>query len=197
MGRPPNPARRGELLDEIVDYVLANGLSDLSLRPLAKALGVSTYTLTYQLGPKENMLREVVLHAERRLLDQLGPLPEAASLRDLLQMLWQLESTEAGAQWTRLLLEVALNAERDGRAAGTGLLEGRLDRIASAVEPSKDQDRSLATLLHALVVGLAVDHRLTGDDQRAAEALDLAAQALSGISPDRPAAGASTGSDEG
>jgi DNA-binding transcriptional regulator YbjK len=35
MARPPDPKRRQELLDGAVDYVVANGISDLSLRPLA------------------------------------------------------------------------------------------------------------------------------------------------------------------
>ncbi len=38
MARPPNPSIRASLLDQAVDYVIANGVADLTLRPLAKAL---------------------------------------------------------------------------------------------------------------------------------------------------------------
>jgi hypothetical protein len=34
----PVPDRRAKLLDEVADYILRNGLADLSLRPLAAAI---------------------------------------------------------------------------------------------------------------------------------------------------------------
>src|SRR5262249_19094382 len=41
MARPPDPVRRQELLDQVVVYLADHGLADASLRPMAKALGVS------------------------------------------------------------------------------------------------------------------------------------------------------------
>ncbi len=38
MARPPNPEIRVRLRNQAVDYVLTHGVSDLALRPLAKAL---------------------------------------------------------------------------------------------------------------------------------------------------------------
>ena len=38
MSRTPDEARRDELLERAVDYVCRKGLSELSLRPLAKAV---------------------------------------------------------------------------------------------------------------------------------------------------------------
>ena len=63
MGRRPNPQRKQDLLDEIVAYLGDHGIGDLSLRPLAKRLGTSTYTLTYQFGSKDRLLADAVRHA--------------------------------------------------------------------------------------------------------------------------------------
>ena len=63
MGRRPNPQRKHDLLDEIVVYLGRPGIGDLSLRPLAKCLGTSTYTLTYQFGSKDQLVADAVRHA--------------------------------------------------------------------------------------------------------------------------------------
>src|ERR1700680_2007852 len=46
------PDRRLELLDEVADYILSNGLADLSLRPLAAAINTSPRMLLYFFGTK-------------------------------------------------------------------------------------------------------------------------------------------------
>lgn len=188
MGRPPNPARRGELLDEIVDYVLERGLVGLSLRPLAKALGVSTYTLTYQLGPKDEMMGEIVKHAERRLLGELGPLAPANG-NGLLGAVWSEEDTDAGHRWTRLLVEVALASEYGQVSDGQGLLEGRLERIETAVGGATEERTLLATIANALVVGLTIDRALTHDDERIRASLTLAQRLLAELAPDHAPGG--------
>lgn len=181
MGRPPNPARRGELLDEIVDYVLERGLVGLSLRPLAKALGVSTYTLTYQLGPKDEMMAAIVRHAEERLAGESGPLPQT-NADGVLGSIWSEEDTDAGHRWTRLLVEVAIASEYGEVSEGQGLLEGRLDRIGELLGEGDEERRAvLATLANALVLGLAIDRSLTHDDERIAKSLHAAQQLLADL----------------
>jgi AcrR family transcriptional regulator len=53
MARTVDPQRRTDLLDRIVDYVAENGLSELQLRPLAKAVGSSPRVLLYYF-PRKN-----------------------------------------------------------------------------------------------------------------------------------------------
>lgn len=60
MARPPDPTRRLELLDGAVDYVVANGISDLSLRPLAVALGTQAPVLLHHFGTKEQLVMEIL-----------------------------------------------------------------------------------------------------------------------------------------
>src|SRR5690349_1727196 len=59
---PPPPAspRRRELLAATRAYAAQNNLSDLSLRPLAAAIGSSPRVLLYLFGSKEGLIREVL-----------------------------------------------------------------------------------------------------------------------------------------
>ena len=62
MGRRPDVERRAELLDAVVTPLAEGGLADVSLRPMAKALGVSVNGLVHHFGSKE----EIVVAALRR-----------------------------------------------------------------------------------------------------------------------------------
>jgi AcrR family transcriptional regulator len=66
MPRRANPQRREQLEDAVVDYVLTHGIADLSLRPVAEALGVSTYSLVYHFGSKEGLIAAVIARIESR-----------------------------------------------------------------------------------------------------------------------------------
>ncbi len=69
MARTPDLVRRQELLDQIVDYLAVHGLAQVTLRPLATALGVSINRLVHHFGSKEDLItaalrRVVELQAE-------------------------------------------------------------------------------------------------------------------------------------
>jgi AcrR family transcriptional regulator len=59
-------ARREELLELAYRYVLEHGLSELSLRPLAAAIGSSPRVLLYLFGSKEGLIRAVLGVARSR-----------------------------------------------------------------------------------------------------------------------------------
>src|ERR1700758_607755 len=56
MGRRPAPERRAELLDEVVGYLGRNGIAGVSLRPVARALGVSVNALVHHFGSKDELM---------------------------------------------------------------------------------------------------------------------------------------------
>jgi AcrR family transcriptional regulator len=96
MPRPPDPAKRRDLLDAVREYVLRHGLVDLSLRPLARALGTSDRMLLYYFGTKERMVAEALAVYERRpllraqrLLETMGPPADAAALRRFVEEIWR------------------------------------------------------------------------------------------------------------
>ena len=54
------------LLDAAIEYVSANGISDVSLRTLAAALGTSHRMLIFHFGSKEQLWVEIVQTVEQR-----------------------------------------------------------------------------------------------------------------------------------
>ena len=62
MGRHRDLERRAELLDEVVRYLGRHGVAGVSLRPVARALGVSVNALVHHFGSKD----ELVVAALRR-----------------------------------------------------------------------------------------------------------------------------------
>src|SRR5215472_3530856 len=63
--RPPEREKRARLRARVLQYVLARGLEDLSLRPLAAALGTSARMLVYHFGSRERLVRAVVTDLRR------------------------------------------------------------------------------------------------------------------------------------
>ena len=59
--------RKDILTGEIIDHVVRHGLSDLSLRPLADAIGTSARLLIYHYKSKEALLGEVLDIMQTRL----------------------------------------------------------------------------------------------------------------------------------
>ncbi|MEE9416291.1 MAG: TetR/AcrR family transcriptional regulator [Acidimicrobiales bacterium] len=177
MGRHPNPQRKVDLIAEIVDYILDNGLTDLSLRPLAKELGTSTYTLTYQFGSKEAMVIDAVNHIDERQTARLSEFDSTSdSPSQILQRLWDQLVDEEGRRWSQVMLEVATLTSRQPilfEEFEANALKGRIDHLAAAFgdgDPT-DQDVRYATLTCATVQGLVLDALLTGDLKRNESAL--------------------------
>jgi AcrR family transcriptional regulator len=71
---PAPSARKTELLELAYSYALANGMGDLSLRPLAVAIGSSPRVLLFLFGSKDGLIRALLARAradELAMLDAL------------------------------------------------------------------------------------------------------------------------------
>src|SRR5690348_7958382 len=64
--RARHERHRKDLLDAALTYIFEHGLADLSLRPLAEALGISHRTLLYHFGSKEQLIVEVLQEVRAR-----------------------------------------------------------------------------------------------------------------------------------
>ncbi|MEU7426349.1 TetR/AcrR family transcriptional regulator [Streptomyces sp. NPDC040750] len=113
MPRPPDPAKRRDLLDQVRQYVIRNGLADLSLRPLARALGTSDRMLLYYFGTKERLVADALALDENRpllrapdLLDTLGRPEDPAGVRRFMEQVWRLFNTPDRRALLPLSLEV-------------------------------------------------------------------------------------------
>lgn len=168
MGRPPDPQRRLELLDGAVDYVVANGISDLSLRPLALALGTQAPVLLHHFGTKEHLVAEILGRVRDRLR-ALGRSAEAERYRSGLGAVWAWVSDPDQGQLMRLFFEAY------------GLALRRPDHFSDFLdhaihdwldEPLAAVDDVSATLAIATVTGLLLDLLTTRDQVRVEAAME-------------------------
>ncbi len=85
MPRTVDLVRREQLLAAAVDYAIEHGLSDLTLRPLADALGVMPNSLVHHFGNKDTLLTAILNGVRERLRDtvrrQLASDPDSDLLR--------------------------------------------------------------------------------------------------------------------
>jgi AcrR family transcriptional regulator len=162
MARPIDHERRQELQDGAVDYAVAHGVADLSLRPLAEALGTQAPVLLHHFGTKEQLLA-AVFDGVRDRLRTLGRDAEAASPRAGLGAVWAWASDPAHAPFLRLFFEcygLALrHPDRYREFLGT-VVQDWLDEPMAAI------DDTSATIAVAVIRGLLLDLLATGDRDR-------------------------------
>jgi AcrR family transcriptional regulator len=176
MGRKPNPQRKPELLRAVVAELAHSGLAGVSLRPLAAALGVSTYTLSYHFGSKERLLAEALAYVEeeqRRLVaawaTELGTESSAAAL---IERYWAWVSRAENLAQVRLVFEVITSpqgAELLRAEDRRRLMRAWVDLIAGELR-ARGVPRELATteatLAASAVAGMVLDLLATGEQRR-------------------------------
>src|SRR5262249_17302321 len=110
MGRLSNPRTRERLLDQAVDYVLSQGVGDLTLRPLAKALRTNARMLIYHFGSREGLMREILARLrereDARVQAWFRANKKRHTLPEFLRWLWQRLSAPEARSAERLTLEL-------------------------------------------------------------------------------------------
>lgn len=172
-------ARETELLEAAYRYSLTHGLAEMSLRPLAKAIGSSPRVLLYLFGSKDGLVRALLARARTSELALLAhvdtgtdPLPEVA------RRLWAWLSAAEHRALLHLWLEGYARSlvEPDGAWAGfaRATVEDWLD-VLTAAQPAniRDTDHGLAerTEILALLRGALIDLLATGDVARTSAAV--------------------------
>lgn len=182
MARPPNPGIRERLRNLAVDYVLTHGVSDLALRPLAKALKTNARMLVYHFGSREGMMREILAGLRERedahiqAWFQAGKKPR--TLSEFLRWNWQRMSAPQAQPALRLLFELYALALRSPQDY-PGVLDDPLaywQQLTKKANPRLQPDAAEATLLLAATRGLLLDLCATGDQRRVKRALRLLAE---------------------
>lgn len=187
MGRKPNPERKPELLELIADEMARSGLGDLTLRPLAAALGVSTFTLSYHFGSKEQLLAEVLEHIEseqveaiRRWVDDEG----LDTIGQVVKRYWSWVEQPEHLSRIRLIAEAASlprGAELLPTELRTRLVDVWVDEISRELRRhgvSPRRATAEATVVSAALVGMVLDLLLTGDERRLRSAANVLAERL-------------------
>jgi AcrR family transcriptional regulator len=179
VSRTPDEARRRELLDAAVDYVCRHGLADLSLRPLAKAVGSSPRVLLHYFESKENLVVEIVRNgrARQQMMMRNLKLTNLAP-RDVARALWREWSKPEWEALTRLSFEVYALALQD-RSRFPGFLDGSVNEwlralyeCANAPGRSAKDVQTFGTLLIAGFRGFLLDLLATHDRARVNRAVD-------------------------
>lgn len=162
--------RRGDLLEAIAEYVLDNGVANLSMRRVADAVGVSHVTLRHHFGSKDELVAEIVEHLLERTLAPRGDYADVNS-ESPLRALWAGWTSAEGERDIRLFIEVLGQSLFDDsyRPAVQHSIEHRLDLIAANLRRlgcPEEEARTFATLLLAVLRGLIMDLLVTGERER-------------------------------
>jgi AcrR family transcriptional regulator len=167
--------RRDELLQATAGYILQHGVADLSLRPLAKAIGTKARLLIYHFGSREKLI-EAALTAVLRDV-QADFLKSGVSVLKF----WKWATLPANLPYARLVFEVHGLAPRNPRLFG-GYVRDAIDSwkaILSERIPGRNKAQ-IATAVIAVFDGLLMDFLATGDRQRTTKALRLALKKIGG-----------------
>jgi AcrR family transcriptional regulator len=124
----PEPTPKQRLLDATINYVAEHGISDLSLRALASALGTSHRMLIHHFGSKERLWVEIVQTVEaRQRMALAGILPDPSRpVGEAMRAWWRHISDPALWPNARLFFELYGQALQ-GRAHTVELLDGIVD----------------------------------------------------------------------
>jgi len=168
--------RREELLEKAYEFVLEHGLADLSLRPLAQAIGSSPRVLLYLFESKDGLVRELLARARQ---DELAAIQGIeGDLEAVTATLWGWLAAPEHRPLLVLWLEAYARSlvEPDGPWAGHArqTVEDWLSVLAKAQPPAVRRTRAgLAerTRALALVRGAMLDLLATGDGTRVTAAL--------------------------
>ena len=169
-------ARREELLEKAYGFVLEHGLADLSLRPLALAIGSSPRVLLYLFESKDGLVRELLARARRDELAAIQGLE--GDLDAVTARLWEWVSAPEHRPLLVLWVEAYARSLVDPTGPWAGYarqtVDDWLDVLAHAQPPAVRRTKAgLAqrTRALALVRGAMLDVLATGDDGRVQRAV--------------------------
>jgi AcrR family transcriptional regulator len=167
--------RRAELLSAAYEYVLDHGVADLTLRPLASAIGSSPRVLLYLFESKEGLVREVLARARNEELAHLREWhgSRQASLSDNLDRLWDWLADERHRRLLTLWVEGYARSLADPAGPWRGFAQRTVDDwldLLAGVQPTRRRNtpagRAERTLALTVMRGALLDLLATGDVDR-------------------------------
>ena len=176
--------RREDLLQASIEYILEKGVADLSLRPLAAAVGSKARLLVYHFGSKDALVAEAMILIRNRAQQafvEVARSAQATTPFQIMQVFWRWATTRQREPYLRLLFEVhglALQKPAHYGRYLEGALTGWVELMATVLPASLAQARrrAVATLAVSAVLGLLLDYLSSGNKKRASDAFDLFAK---------------------
>nr|WP_042189140.1 TetR/AcrR family transcriptional regulator [Kibdelosporangium sp. MJ126-NF4]CEL18685.1 Transcriptional regulator, TetR family [Kibdelosporangium sp. MJ126-NF4]CTQ98169.1 Transcriptional regulator, TetR family [Kibdelosporangium sp. MJ126-NF4] len=174
-------ARQVELLDGAYRYALEHGIGELSLRPLAAAIGSSPRVLLYLFDSKEGLIRALLARArtdELALLDRVDR-RDAGALRDVARTLWGWLASAEHRALLRLWVEAYSRSLVDPDGPWGDFARSTVDDwlavLAAAQSPAEretPEGEAERTLVLAVLRGALLDVLATGDAERVTAGVD-------------------------
>jgi AcrR family transcriptional regulator len=175
----PGSARKRELLEAAYRYALTNGLADMSLRPLARAIGSSPRVLLFLFGSKEGLVRALLARAREDELSYLEALRDSRGLTATGRDIWSWLAAESHrallALWVEGYARSLLGEPGPWADFGRDTVRDWLELLA-ARQPASSRDTEAGqderTLLLAVLRGALLDLLATGDTGRVTRAVE-------------------------
>ena len=185
--------RKAVLLESLIAYLVRRGIADVSLRPMAAAVGTSARLLIFHFGSKERLLLEVLDEMQARLQRSLAQLLAEPNLSRAapLRQFWDWALKDANFAQLRVMYQLHILAAQDHKTYGRYLKRNSLnwlELVQTVLKPSQ-RSSALASLIVAVFDGLFIEVVSTGDRKRAAAAIEefiaLAAKHMPKCPPSR------------
>lgn len=190
-GSPAPSARRTELLEAAYHQVRTHGLTGMSLRPLATAIGSSPRVLLYLFGSKEGLVRALLARAradELALLERVTARPdEDGGPAAVAARVWTWLARPEHRDLLTLWVEAYARSLVEPDGPWGGFARDTVDdwlRVLADDQPTPDTPaaRAQRTVVLAVLRGALLDLLATGDLDRVDAAVTTFLNAL-----DRPA----------
>ena len=177
--------RRAELVEAAYEYVLANGLADVSLRPIAEAIGSSTGVLRFLFGSRDGLVDAVLHRARADELAMLETLPAGGDLTTVAHAVWEWLAEPAHAGLLELWTEsYARSLHVDSGPWADFARDTVRDWLAllARAQPAHVRNtaagRAQRTAVLAVLRGAMLDLLATGDRTRTTRAVHAAMVAV-------------------
>ncbi len=174
MARPVNESLRGNLLDDVLAAISRQGLGPLSLRPLAREIGVSPRMLLYHFGSREALLDEIVAETSRRLAR--AAVNPSAPLAEVVRASWSWMTDPHQRGFLNVFYEICALGARDPVRRGAVACALFTDWHGLLVQ--RGVSDTAATLLCATLHGLLLDLILTTERERVERAFNAFVAAI-------------------
>ncbi|MEM9838745.1 MAG: TetR/AcrR family transcriptional regulator [Pseudomonadota bacterium] len=164
--------QRAKVAEALVEHVLATGLSQVSVRQLAAAAGISDRMLIYYFGNKATAVSEVLMAAAMRMEAMLSAalppgvrLPRQAMFDTMTAALRSEETRLFMALWIEIIAKSFREPDPYGPVAtriARFFLQWMIDRIEGETD---DERKSNAALVFAMIDGMAMIEACLPDEE--------------------------------
>jgi AcrR family transcriptional regulator len=180
---PIASARKTELLEAAYEHALEHGLVDLSLRPLAAAIGSSPRVLMFLFGNKDGLVRALLERARADELEALERLrhvgaADSPELVSVVEEVWCWLAAAEHRPLLRLWAEAYAHSMVEPDGSWAGFAEATVRdwlRVLAASQPPQERDSERGVVRRTLALGVLrgclLDLLATGDEPRVTAAV--------------------------